>query len=238
MKRILSHLQENWIRYGFETLVVTISILGAFTLNNWNDDRKDAIEEQVILKQLYEDLQNSKQHSNELIKKESVEISYLILALGSPVRVDSLLSATNSHGIVRSIFWDFQHEIPIFREFDDINGSGKSSQIKSQLVRAELSKLEAQIAALTYLLNDRRTVHTMRIDAISVEDLNFLALFNREDLDIMEGAATDYRELLKGQRIRNLIGIKLELATAALAARKELHEQIIAVLNALEQNIK
>lgn len=49
MKIILSHIRENWIRYGFETLVVTVSILGAFMLNSWNDDRKEQKQEQLIL---------------------------------------------------------------------------------------------------------------------------------------------------------------------------------------------
>ena len=39
MKKILKHLRKNWIRHGFETLVVTIGILGAFTLNTWNEQR-------------------------------------------------------------------------------------------------------------------------------------------------------------------------------------------------------
>ena len=40
MKKIIGHLNENWIRHGFETLVVTVGILGAFTLNNWSENRK------------------------------------------------------------------------------------------------------------------------------------------------------------------------------------------------------
>lgn len=43
MKKILKHLKKNWIRHGFETLVVTIGIWGAFTLNNWNENRKSRI---------------------------------------------------------------------------------------------------------------------------------------------------------------------------------------------------
>ena len=32
MKKIINHLKENWIRHGFETLVVTIGILGVLHL--------------------------------------------------------------------------------------------------------------------------------------------------------------------------------------------------------------
>ena len=53
MKKILNHIRKNWIRHGFETLVVTVGILGAFTLNNWNEDRKSGKVELKILEELY-----------------------------------------------------------------------------------------------------------------------------------------------------------------------------------------
>jgi len=57
MKQILKHLRENWIRHGFETLVVTIGILGAFMLNSWNEHRKNSIEEREYLERIINDLE-------------------------------------------------------------------------------------------------------------------------------------------------------------------------------------
>ncbi len=44
MKAILLHLRQNWIKYGLETFVIVFSILGAFSLDNWNDNRKLRVE--------------------------------------------------------------------------------------------------------------------------------------------------------------------------------------------------
>ena len=55
MKKIINHLKENWIRYGFETFVIIIGILGAFTLSNWNDERKNLQAEYLLLEGLQED---------------------------------------------------------------------------------------------------------------------------------------------------------------------------------------
>jgi len=58
MKKILKHLRENWIRHGFETLVVTVGILGAFMLNNWNENRKSKEFEQKLELELYNSIQD------------------------------------------------------------------------------------------------------------------------------------------------------------------------------------
>lgn len=58
MRKIISHLKENWIRYGFETAVVTISILGAFGLNSWYESRKVEKIELQLLSEMRDDLKS------------------------------------------------------------------------------------------------------------------------------------------------------------------------------------
>ena len=52
MKKIINHLKDNWIRHGFETLYVIVGILIAFSLNDWNENRKARITEISILNEL------------------------------------------------------------------------------------------------------------------------------------------------------------------------------------------
>lgn len=53
MKKILTQLKTNWIKYGFEMVDIIVGILGTVTLDNWNGkrlERKDEIEYLVNLK--------------------------------------------------------------------------------------------------------------------------------------------------------------------------------------------
>ncbi len=49
MRKFFRHLKENWIKYGFETFSILIGIIGALTIDNWNEERKERIKEHVIL---------------------------------------------------------------------------------------------------------------------------------------------------------------------------------------------
>ncbi|MBT8219861.1 MAG: hypothetical protein KJP00_08550 [Bacteroidia bacterium] len=57
MNKVLDHLSKNWIEYGFQTFVVVVSILIAFSLDAWYEQRQSLKSEVKILKELRADLQ-------------------------------------------------------------------------------------------------------------------------------------------------------------------------------------
>jgi hypothetical protein len=67
MKRLLSTLSQKWPEYLIEAIVIVASILGAYALDNWNDDRKDREKERTLLINLKRDFQL---RQNELLEFE------------------------------------------------------------------------------------------------------------------------------------------------------------------------
>ncbi|SIO01327.1 DUF6090 family protein [Algoriphagus halophilus] len=67
MKRIFTTLKEKWPEYILEILVITIGILGAFALNNWNEQKKDNIRKALLLNALTQEFQSNLSQLNEVI---------------------------------------------------------------------------------------------------------------------------------------------------------------------------
>jgi hypothetical protein len=64
MKKTFTHNKKNWIQYGFETIVVTVGILGAFSLENWYENRRMKDTENKLLNEMVTGLTNDIQIIN------------------------------------------------------------------------------------------------------------------------------------------------------------------------------
>lgn len=66
MKKILTHLANDWYKYLLELIVITAGIIGAFMLNSWNVDNKNRTRELQYLQNIRLDLQKDLELLHEL----------------------------------------------------------------------------------------------------------------------------------------------------------------------------
>ncbi|OMP30387.1 DUF6090 family protein [Mangrovimonas sp. DI 80] len=231
---------SKYMRYAIgEIVLVVIGILIALQINNWNENRKLQIEEQQILSSLLEDLKAAKKQSEESIIKEKLAIDEMEAALGNQQTRAAFFNTENPNALYHNIFWSFEIDVPVINTYEEIKSSGKTDLIRNKTIRSHFTNLERSINNLNNLLDDRITVHQLRIDEIVVNNLNFLQLLKSEhpNFTIETGPPIDFEAIMTEPRIRNLIGIKLELTSSVYRFRIQLSNEIQLLIELLEKEI-
>jgi len=222
-----------------EIILVVIGILIALSINNWNENRKNSIEEKAILENLIENLNLSKIQSEQLISEENQLKQNLIQILG----VNSNDSRVNAKIISDSIFknavWDLQSDMPTFNAYNNLKSTNKLSLIKNKNINEKFTELEFRQNKLNDILEDRLSVHQIRIDDILEKEINFIPLVksNIPTINIENESKNNYLQVLEIKRIRNLLGMKLSFTQDVIDFRKNLDTEIKDLIILIEKEL-
>jgi len=238
--KIIEHIKSDWFRYGFETLAVIVGILSAFALENWRDTQVIKQEEHGILVNLRSDLIEAKQQSSDIIIREENSREYLIWALNLHSTNEHLTQDLLTDSTLYTILWHVEMEVPIINAYSDIKNTGKTGLITNEQIRQRFTSLELDIHNLSNQIDDRLRVQQIRIDDITVSDLDFIQTisYRYPEIQTPDHLENDYYTLLKDQRIRNLMGLKLDLTAAVIRYRKALDAEIGTLISFLDEEIK
>lgn len=143
MKKIIETLKRKWAEYLLEIIVITIGILVAFSLNNWNEGRKDSFKEQQILSQLKVDYETN-------LKQLDQKISHrmLIIQAGNEILkyIDEPTNINNDSLVSRlSVIIGWSTFDPIQ---NDLFVSGNIRLIKNRKLKRLLSTWSSDIVAV------------------------------------------------------------------------------------------
>jgi hypothetical protein len=116
MKIILQNLRNNWIKYGFETLAITVGILGAFALDNWNENRKQQLNDIEFLKNLKSEIVlDTVSLSNRIIQYYSIN-SQIANAVNL-IDTSTVLTA-NQYKIISETIEKIEVLLPTYKNLD------------------------------------------------------------------------------------------------------------------------
>lgn len=251
MKRILTTLAQKWPEYLLEILVITIGILGAFALNNWNEGRKEQINEQILLTQLKEEYQSnlaqldSKIESrNQLIKTSKRVLDYYDNP--SVASLDSILFGLSN--LALTVTYD-----PIK---NDLTSSGNINLIRNQALKALLTRwstdvIQVQEVEVIYLgrYNEHIMPYLMTLGVQRALDENFWANIQMLDFMISKDSIkfSDYgesrflpttTELLNDPTLEGMVSNSILMNEFINFEAIALRKQIVQILELLNEEIK
>ena len=219
----------KYFKYALgEILLVMIGILLALQVNNWNEERKDRVEEIIILESLDKNLILANEQSDSLISSEKYSKGVLLLVLG----IDSINSILDSNSISAKIFkdafWNLESDIPVINTYIELKNSNKLSLIKNHEIKEKFTSLEVNLNELEGMLDDRLNVQQIRIDDIAENEVNFIPFIKSSipTINIEKEKQNNFELILSNQRIRNLLGMKLNMTQDVLNYRENLDNDI------------
>jgi len=237
-------LMENntgkYFKYAIgEIVLVVIGILIALQINNWNENRKDSIAEKAILENLLENLNLSKIQSEFLISEENQLKQSLIQILGINSNDNKVNSKIISDSIFKNAVWDLQSDMPTFNAYNNLKSTNKLNLIKSKKINEKFTELEFRQNKLNDILDDRLSVHQIRVDDILEKDINFIPLLksNVSNINIENESKNNYSQLLEIKRIRNLLGMKLSFTQDVINFRENLDKEIKDLIILIEKEL-
>lgn len=219
----------KYLKYAIgEIILVVIGILIALSINNWNEKRKDSLQEKVVLKTLLENLSLAKIQSQKLIAEETLLKDRLILVLDLEPSEKRKNKTTIPDSIFKYAVWDLQSDQPTFNAYFNLKSTDQLGLISNTKITENFTDLEFALNQLNDILEDRLSVHQIRIDDILELNINFIPLVksNIPEINIENEVKNDYQEILTNPRVRNLLGMKLSFAQDAINRRIDLDNEI------------
>ena len=222
-----------------EIILVVIGILIALSINNWNENRKNSNEEIAILESLDKNLILAKKQSESLISSEKFTKGVLFLVLGIETVSSTIDENSISDRIFKDAFWNLENDIPVINTYTDLKNTNKLGLIKNQKLKEKFTSLEVNLNELKGMLDDRLHVQQIRIDDIAENQINFVPLIKSSipTINIINEKQNNYKQILNNQRIRNLLGIKLNMTQDVLNYRENLDKEIEELIRLIESEL-
>ena len=215
-KKLVSLETGKYLRYAVgEVVLVVIGILIALQVNNWNENRKDNIEEKKILLSLHNEISNNLRNLQVVIdeKNKIIDVNQYIIENSdksgewkSEKSIDSLMNYISLSG------WIF---VPQDGVLNEILNSGKLLIIKNELIKNEIASLTRLVSLM--IEEDRQyrlDLHQYFLPFISkkyslIEVTPYRKLLENYDFDIGKTSfPKSDKELLGNREFENILTIQ------------------------------
>lgn len=232
MKKILTTLGQRWPEYLLEILVITMGILGAFALNNWNEMRLQKAEEEQILRNIRVEFQQNRVLLQKKLQASSHAFDAAIEVLTLVGATEADLAERNLDSLIFTMIPGTGDFIPTNYAINNIIQSGKLNLITNDSLISLLHDWEAAVM--------RATKYEEGADRWITEEMvpHMLGFISFKQVDSYGGLAwagksrlqTNYYDLFQSLRFENNLDNMLFLTNNNLQALREVDEIIQKIL--------
>jgi len=151
VKRIFETLSQKWPEYLLEILVITIGILGAFALNNWNEERKMRELEHNYLISLMDEFTYNKQILESIIDQNDniLNDAREVISYTGPKKTTEITEKGLNLLMVKILANEVQFR-PSEGVLTEIIGTGKLGVFRNKALRVELSAWSGNLLKIRF----------------------------------------------------------------------------------------
>ena len=204
----------KYLKYAIgEIVLVVIGILIALQINNWNEKRKDGINEQIILKSLKVNLKENLKLLN-LANKATIDAYNSSLNLHELIKPKSTIVNTNQINSLISVMFDYFTFDPNSGAINEIINSGQLNIIKNEELKNQISNWSGMVEDTQRdgdIANkhafDNMVMYLSRHGSISNLPLgnNMIQNMNLKQKST-SSFEVDYQNLMNSSEFENLVG--------------------------------
>ena len=211
-----------WKRLFAEGAAIVVSILLAFWIDAWWEDRRDSREEFVILSSLLDEFQLIQQNLQQLdIYHAAIQDSARVL-LASSVGPDQPLSDRDIDRLLADLIWFTTPDWLLTPELNSLVSSGDLSVVSNSELRRDLGKLPTTLDGIRNLMQKELDFYTNEFMPYLTENSFLEQVFNADDYrpgfpnikwtnaDRIEVTAqVSHRDLLDRRTFQNLLSRRI-----------------------------
>jgi hypothetical protein len=220
----------QWKRILVEALAIVASILLAFAIDAWWQDRNDSAIELQYLEAVREDLVRSVELLDSTESLQRTQVDYLHALLETTP--DTPLSDELREWIYEALFSIRSYQ-PQLSALDELESSGQSELIRSPEVRRAMAVVRQRIDAMENGQQDLQQTQQGFIDPFLVDNFNLADL-----MPDLEGNDTTDLSALGTSELNSRIAFKLALRSNISRTQDDLREAYADALALIEAELE
>ena len=198
--------EQNWFTVMLEVLIVVVGIFIGLQADDWNQERRDRIDEQLYLAELMEDFEANQTSLDQMTE----QLKGILVAMNGLMEQSALEAPTWSvqqlNAAIRRI-QEMPFFLPVSRAYDNLTGSGELQILQSRTLKNTFALYfaKAEVVELVMRTHEMELVQTFQPYIIENMDYQAVGLERKQGFSYPPAVnETRILDVLQTQEFRNI----------------------------------